>query len=238
MLEGYKKGGIMNISFENFKEFYFLHRNKINMYVIFIIICLVFLIVFYSLSLYNNKKEKETVSYENTLSNEKPEIIEEYIYVDIKGSVNKEGVYKVKSGSRVFDVIELAGGLKKDAHTRFINLSKILNDGEVIVIYSNSEIEEAKKSDIIYVETPCICEKVNNDACLNENINNNSKDSLININTATKEELETLSGIGESKANAIIEYRTKTKFNKIEDILNVSGISESIFDKIKEFITV
>jgi competence protein ComEA len=229
----------MNIFLENLKEYYFLHRNKINMYVVFIIICIVFLIIFYSISIFNNKKDNKKITYEENIVTEKKEDANEYIYVDIKGSVNKEGVYKVINGTRVFDLIETAGGLKKDANTRFINLSKILNDGEVVVIYSNGEIEEAKKSDIIYVETPCVCEKVKNDACLNENINNNDSDSLININNATKEQLETLSGIGESKATAIIEYRNSNgKFNKIEDILNVSGISETLFDKIKAFITV
>ena len=229
----------MNIFLENLKEYYFLHRNKINMYVVFFVICMIFLIIFYSISILNNKKDSNKISYDNEIISEKKEESNEYIYVDIKGSVNKEGVYKVINGTRVFDLIKTAGGLKEDANTRFINLSKILNDGEVVVIYSNGEIEEAKKSDIIYVETPCVCEKVENDACLNESINNSDSNSLININNATKEQLETLSGIGESKATAIIEYRNNNgKFNKIEDILNVSGISETIFNKIKGLITV
>jgi len=229
----------MNIFLENLKEYYFLHRNKINMYVVFFVICMIFLIIFYSISILNNKKDSNKISYDNEIISEKKEESNEYIYVDIKGSVNKEGVYKVINGTRVFDLIKTAGGLKEDANTRFINLSKILDDGEVVVIYSNGEIEEAKKSDIIYVETPCVCEKVENDACLNENINSNDSNSLININNATKEQLENLSGIGESKAAAIIEYRNNNgKFNKIEDILNVNGISETIFNKIKGLITV
>ena len=160
----------------------------------------------------------------------------EYIYVDLKGAIEVPNVYKLEKGSRTIDLINEAGGLLNNANTRFINLSKELKDGDAIVIYTNEEIEEAKKSNIIYVETPCVCEEVKNDACYNENNNNDSK---ININTATLEELMTLSGIGEAKAKSIIEYReTNGKFNNIEDIINVQGISETIFNKIKENITI
>lgn len=159
------------------------------------------------------------------------------IYVDIKGYVNKPGVYRINSSSRVIDAIEVAGGLKKDANTRFINLSKSLNDGDVIVIYSNSEIKKAEKQDIIYVETPCVCEEVKNDACYKET--DNKVTGKININTASKDELKTLNGIGDAKAAAIIEYRTKNgSFKSIEDILKVNGISQTIYAKIKENITV
>lgn len=160
----------------------------------------------------------------------------EYIYVDLKGAIEAPNVYKLEKGSRTIDLINEAGGLLNNANTRFINLSKELKDGDAIVIYTNEEIEEAKKSNIIYVETPCVCEEVKNDACYNENNNNDSK---ININEATLEELMTLSGIGEAKAKSIIEYReTNGKFNNIEDIINVQGISETIFNKIKENITI
>lgn len=165
------------------------------------------------------------------------EVIEEEIYVDIKGYVNKPGVYKISSTSRVIDAINEAGGLKKDANTRFINLSKLLNDGDVIVIYSNSEIKNAKKQDTIYVETPCVCEEIKNDACYKEETTKVS--GKININTASIDELKTLNGIGEAKAGAIIEYRrVNGNFNKIEDILKVNGISQTIYAKIKEDITV
>ncbi len=89
----------------------------------------------------------------------------------------------------------------------------------------------------------------NNEEIKNENNNSNTEEKqddkkeensnkLVNLNTATKEELMSISGIGESKAKNIIEYRNKNKFTKIEDILNVSGIGESVFEKIKEYITV
>ena len=199
------------------------------------------------------KEENKTILNDKTIEKTKENITSTgTIYVDIKGNVLNPGVYTLDSGSRVIDVVTQAGGFIEGANTRFINLSKVLNDGDVIVIYSNAEIEEAKKSKIIYVETPCICEEVKNDACITQNVeveepnipdnavipedNNNGK---ININTATSEELQTLSGIGESKAQAIIDYRnTNGPFNSIEEIVNVSGISENLFAKIKEDITV
>ena len=199
------------------------------------------------------KEENKTILNDKTIEKTEENITSTgTIYVDIKGNVLNPGVYTLDSGSRVIDVVTQAGGFTEGANTRFINLSKVLNDGDVIVIYSNTEIEEAKKSKIIYVETPCICEEVKNDACITQNVEveepnipdnavipEDSNNGRININTATSEELQTLSGIGESKAQAIIDYRnTNGPFNSIEEIVNVSGISENLFAKIKEDITV
>ena len=199
------------------------------------------------------KEENKTILNDKTIEKTEENITSTgTIYVDIKGNVLNPGVYTLDSGSRVIDVVTQAGGFTEGANTRFINLSKVLNDGDVIVIYSNAEIEEAKKSKIIYVETPCICEEVKNDACITQNVEveepnipdnavipEDSNNGKININTATSEELQTLSGIGESKAQAIIDYRnTNGPFNSIEEIVNVSGISENLFAKIKEDITV
>ena len=184
------------------------------------------------------KNNQDKANNEIRLESYEEEKIEaDYIYVDVKGFVNNPGVYKIEKGSRVTDVIKLSGGLKKEANTRFINLSKILNDSDTIVIYSNKEIEEAKKQDVIVVETPCVCEEIKNDACFTEKEESSSK--IININTATKDQLMTLNGIGEAKATAIIEYRTiNGKFKDINDLIQVDGISETLFDKIKETITV
>ena len=230
-------------------------NNIISSHYLSIVVSLVFLAVnvfeFYYLknSIFEKIDNINIKSFNEESIVKEDNIIEEdndLIYVDIKGEVKSPGVYEVNSGSRVSDVIKLSGGLTKNANTRFINLSKILKDGEVIVIYSNNEINNATKTktETIYVNTPCVCEEVKNDACLIENLNieepiNETKDNKININTATKEELMSLSGIGESKANSIIEYRNNNGlFNSIEDIINVSGISETIFSKIKESITV
>ena len=200
-------------------------------------------------------EEQADILVEKTV-NETFDIERKDIYVDIKGEVKNPGVYKIQENSRVSDLILLSGGITKNANTRFVNLSKVLKDGDVIVIYSNNEIKNATKTktitNTVYVDTPCICEEVKNDACLVENLKiedpvvetknetiieeDNNK---ININTATKEELMSLSGIGESKAKAIIDYRDKNGvFKDIKDIVNVNGISETIYSKIKDNITI
>lgn len=189
----------------------------------------------------NNKDEviiekKEDLSIEeNTLE---VELIE--YYVDIKGAVKKPGVYKVTKGSIVNDVINLAGGLKSTANTKYINLSYEVNNHDVINIYTNSEV----KSNSIKME--CSCPNIDISSCDNSSIvtNNGTSNNVsnvsgkVNINTASKEELMSISGIGESKALAIIEYRNNNKFNSIEDIKNVSGIGDSLYNTIKDSITV
>ena len=150
-----------------------------------------------------------------------------YFYVDVKGEVKKPGVYKVTEGMIVNDVIALAGGLTKNAYTNNINLATKVSEGSVIYIYKKSEIITTKNStttssykyEITDTTTPV-------------------SSGLVNINTASKEQLLTVSGIGESKADAIIEYRKNNPFKTIEDIMNVSGIGESLYAKIKEYITV
>ena len=189
----------------------------------------------YLLTIINHNKVKQN----NSSVSLNEEVVETDIYIDIKGSVANPGVYKIPGDSRVVDAIKAAGGLKDDANTRFINLSKQLSDGDVIVVYSDKEIKDAQKKEVIYVETPCVCEEVKNDACYKETGETTAVSGKVNINTASESELSTLNGIGSSKAKAIIEYRTKNgNFKTIEDIKKVSGISESIYAKIKENITV
>lgn len=161
------------------------------------------------------------------------------IKIDIKGMIKNPGVYEVDSNSRVNDVINIAGGLKKDANTNYINLSAKVSDEMVIWIYSNKEIKELKleQNSTKYMIQECNCPVVDNTTCLNNEIQSN--DGLVNINTADESKLSSLEGIGQSKAKAIIEYRTKNgKFKTIEDIKNVSGIGESAYNKIKDYITV
>ena len=187
--------------------------------------------------------QKDKVASEKTESKEE---VQEFIYVDIKGEVKNPNVYKMKVGSRVNDLINEAGGLTKNANTRFISLSKILEDEDTIVIYSNKEISDAKRDNKLEVTAPCVCEEVKNDACYNANTTTTTKrattkntSKIININTASVSELTNLSGIGEVKAKSIVNYRNKNgKFKTINDILKVDGISETLFSKIKNNITV
>lgn len=217
---------------------------KENMFKVIIITLLLFLYVgsFIYISTKIIKTESKSEDKVDILAKEdkeeaKEEVNTNEIVVDVKGSVKKPGVYKIKENSRVTDAIEASGGLAKNANTRFINLSKLLHDGDVVVIYSNEEIEQAKKQETIVVETPCVCEEVKNDACYKEETKDTN--GKVNINTATLTELMTLTGIGESKAKLIIEYRTKNgNFKDIKDIMKVKGISETLFSKFKENITI
>jgi competence protein ComEA len=129
------------------------------------------------------------------------------IIVDVSGEVNKPGIIKLPADSRVYQAIELAGGLKKSAESKNINLAAFLIDGEKI--YVGKVGDEALQSGL------------------------NAK-GLVNINTANSETLQTISGIGPSTAEKIISYRdSKGRFNKIEDIKNISGIGEKTFEKLK-----
>ena len=187
----------------------------------------------------NNSIKKETLITKKTTSKE--EITEEY-KVDIKGEINVPGIYSLKKGSRVIDVIEKAGGLTGNANTTVINLSKKITDEMVIIIYSNEQVQDFEKTKEIetIVQEKCIQpdeNSITNDACIN-NSTTNTTETKVSINKATLEELMTLPGIGESKAQDIINYRNQNgDFKSIEDLTKVSGIGESIFAKIKENIT-
>lgn len=205
-------------------------------------------IIYIKKDLKNNQyKDIEIVENNLNIEKEDSETEENIKYnIDIKGAVNNPGVYSVDSNITVNDVINIAGGLTDNADTSLINLAKKVSDEMVIFIYTK---EEVKNSNIVntvikVVEKECICPNIENDGCLNTEIkdeitnNPNSNPNLVNINTATKEELLTINGIGESKADNIIEHRKiNGNFKNIEEIKNVNGIGESLYEKIKIYIT-
>ena len=188
----------------------------------------------------NNTELKEDIVVKKKEKTEKKVEIQ-YLKVDIKGQVVIPGIYSLEEGSRVIDAINLAGGLTENANTSVINLSKKVTDEMVIIIYSNDQINnwiETKNMEK-YIQDKCIEGDggIKNDACINDDVD--TSNGLININTASKEELMSLTGIGEAKANDIINYReTNGGFKTIEELLNVSGIGENIYSQIKENITV
>ena len=201
--------------------------------------------IIYFIYFYLNNKDDE--SDKNIVVEEKIEVEKttekdvKYLKVDIKGEIVIPGIYSLEEGSRVIDAINMAGGLTENANTSVINLSKKVIDEMVIIIYSNDQINnfiETKEREK-YLQNKCIQGDENslvNGACIDSSSNSSGK---ININTATKEELMTLPGIGDAKAQDIVDYRnTNGNFNSIEDIINISGIGESIYSKIKENIIV
>jgi len=133
------------------------------------------------------------------------------IFVYVCGAVLYEGVYELPAGSRVYEAIQEAGGFSTDAAVSHINQAEVLEDETQLYVPTVEEIANEKTKD----------------------------DGKVNLNTATREELMTLPGVGESKADLIIQYREEHgKFRKIEDVMNISGIKEGLFTKIKENITV
>lgn len=144
------------------------------------------------------------------------EVEEEIIFVHIEGCVQEPGLIKAKKGIRLYELIELAGGATDEADLSKVNLASIVNDAQKVYI----------PQIIIYDEND---EKTSS-------INSNG---IVNINTASKSELQVLDGIGPSMAEKIIEYREKEGyFTKPEDLMNVSGIGESKYNKIKDNITI
>ena len=225
-------------------SFHYRYRKKIMIIVITILV--ITTIITTTIYFYEPKKEQKISSLKikkTTKESKKSQTEQEKYMVDIKGEVISPGIYELENNSRVIDVIKLAGGLTENADTTVINLSKKIEDEMVIIIYSKWQVENWKetKEQEKYLQEQCISPKegqTKNDACIDNTEKITTTSSVININTATKEELMTLTGIGEAKADAIISYREKTPFTKIEDIKNVSGIGDSVYEDIKDYITV
>ena len=186
------------------------------------IICLIF-------SSCNSPKEETVVIEQPEEKQNKPQTEEHsekeevWIWVDVSGAVNTPGVYRLKQGSRVFEAVQEAGGFLENADTAGINQASVLSDGEKLQIYT---IEEAQQMEIQPQEFSDSREKVDT----------NGK---ININTADLAELQEIPGVGEKKAQSIMEYRENCGgFQNIEQLQEVPGIKGKTFDKVKDYITV
>lgn len=137
------------------------------------------------------------------------------IYVDISGCVLNPGVYKVEAGTRLFQLIEKAGGITEDADIRELNRAEEVSDGQKVIIYSLNESQEVQHQ------------------------GQSTEAGKVNINKADALELQTVPGIGPATAQKIIEYRQNNgRFNSLEDLKNVKGIGEKTFESMKEYITV
>lgn len=198
-----------------------------------------------------NKELKKSEVYDLEVEEKKTNNLEieepiKYITIDIKGEVKSPGVYKIEEGKRVVDAINASGGLTKKAVTKYINLSKVLKDEDVIIINNISElekIEDKKNIEEIKINNKSNISVKENDVITNDKSDivkesDSNKNTIVNINTCTLDELLSINGIGESKAKSIIEYRENVGlFTSKEDIMKVSGVGESLYDKIKDYIT-
>lgn len=153
-------------------------------------------------------------------------------YVYICGEIVNPGVYRMEEGSRVFQTVELAGGFTEQAAVEYLNMADTVQDGMKLVVPSKSELEEGQK----YGLNPGL--GADSGSALN-GAGASLAPVKVNLNTAGREELMTLKGIGEAKADDIIKYRKEQgPFRRIEDIMKISGIKEAAFQKIKNDITV
>jgi competence protein ComEA len=160
----------------------------------------------------SDEKESNITVNENNESDITEEVNAE-IYIDIGGAVKNPGVYKVSSGARLFNIIEMAGGLNDDADITTINRAMIVNDGDKVRIPKVGEVSEG--ADMA------------------------NANGMININIASTSDLEELPGVGPVTAETIIEYREKNNgFNSVEELMNISGIGVVTFNKVKDSITV
>lgn len=206
-------------SIEDLKEFVYLYKDVIKKAALPVtVVAAVF--IFWIVGLNKNETIVEEIDNGKNISEEKnfdSELKNEEkikIYADISGCVEKPGVYEVEEGTRIFQLIEKAGGLTKDADIEGLNRAEIVSDGQKIVIYPMGEGQESENTGV-------------------------SSSGKININTADVSQLQTISGIGPVTAEKIVEYRkTNGRFSSIEDIKNVSGIGDKTFEKIRENITI
>lgn len=177
---------------------------------------IVLILIGLSIYAFNKMSKNSTLSDEIILSDNhlSEKSISPYIFVDIDGAVKKSGVYSLKSGSRLIDLVKLAGGMSRYADINDINLAEILKDGQKIKIpYLGNDVTYSK-----------------------DRAAPNNK--IISLNNANENQLDTLPGIGASTAKQIIGYRNQNgAFKQIEELKNVPGIGESKFEKLRKLIS-
>lgn len=146
------------------------------------------------------------------------------------GAVQNPGVYEFEEGTRLDEVIALAGGFAKDAATDYLNLAKVVCDSEKIYVPTVDELTESERKEAAFTDT-------SNSTGLT--VVKSDTEDKVNLNTADIEELTTLPGIGTAKANSILSYREEHgKFQTIEELKNIDGIKEGVFQKIADLIVV
>ena len=170
------------------------------------------------------KEDTSLPSSSQQRSEEKTDSSQEKIMVDVKGAVRQAGVYELPVGSRVYDAVQKAGGMTDEANSQSVNLAQKLEDESIVYVAKNGE------------EVAPVASASGSGTTGGEK---QSKDGKVNLNTATEAELQTISGIGQKRAQDIIAYREeKGKFQSVDELRNVSGIGQKTLEKLKEHVTV
>ncbi|WP_083377460.1 ComEA family DNA-binding protein [Alterileibacterium massiliense] len=191
-----------------------LLKYEIDKKTVFKIIILAIILISSLIIKWTAKPNTKVIADDNKNKDVKTEKIEDNIVIDISGEIKNPGIYKMKGRVRLYEIIDKAGGLKEEANINSINQARYVKDGEKIIIPSSRSSQSMDK----------------------ESISNGN--NLVNINTASKEELLKLPGIGEVTAEKIINYRDNNNFTKIEDLKNVNGIGMATYNKLKDLICV
>lgn len=156
-------------------------------------------------------------------------------YVHVCGAVKSPGVYELTSDSRLYEAIQMAGGFTDEAAGEALNQAEKIEDGSRIYVPTKEEVKAGTENSGTFVQNT---DKERADGTKSTDVGS-KEDGKVDINTAGKDELMTLSGIGEAKADAITRYRDEHgKFQKMEDLMEVEGIKEGVFQKVKDQIKI
>ena len=211
---------------------------KIKQYKLALVIALIGVVIAGFMMLQREQKQEnniqqlmEQTSYSSSSTTEKSEQRSEsdqgdknegMVIVDVKGAVKKPGVYQLKSSSRVHDALLKAGGMTDEADLKSINQAQKLVDEAVVYVAKVGE-------NVVDVTTNTSASSATSQA----------KSGLVNLNTATEADFQTISGIGQKRAQDIIAYREANgKFKSVDDLKNVTGIGAKTLEKLKEYVTV
>lgn len=208
---------------------------QLNKKIIAVAVAVVFCVL---ASLWPQQQEENMLELEQQAMQTEEAAAEAKITVYVSGAVAKPGLHKIAPGSRAVDAIEAAGGMTEEANKDRVNLAKICKDGMQVNVprLSSKELRKLKQAQNVYGSESAnavdnAVQPVNYVPAVQQD--NGGK---IRLNSATLEELEELPGVGEVTAQRIVEYRNLHGFNKIEDIMNVKGIGQAKFNKMRLYL--
>ena len=208
---------------------------QLNKKIIAVAVAVVFCVL---ASFWPQQREENMLELEQQAVQTEEAAAEAKITVYVSGAVAKPGLHEIAPGSRAVDAIETAGGMTEEANKDRVNLAKICKDGMQVNVprLSAKELRKLKQAQNVYVGDSA--NAVDNAVQTANYVPAVQQDNggKIRLNSATLEELEELPGVGEVTAQRIVEYRNLHGFNKIEDIMNVKGIGQAKFNKMRPYL--